>query len=91
MSRRQQSTQQKQARRQRYRDRRAQKWAAIAELPPRRRWQGSVSFQLGKDPRTRLDLVWSGVRIPVDLSDPNHMDGVVELTELALAGAGEVN
>ena len=89
MSRRQQSTQQKQARRQRNCEHIAQLIANSG--PPRNRWQGSVSFQLGKDPRTRLDLVWSGVRIPVDLSDPNPMDGVVELTELALAGAGEVN
>ncbi len=89
MSRRQQSTHQKHARRQRNRDHHDNLLANRG--PPRNRWQGSVSFQLGKDPRTRLDLVWSGVRIPVDLSDPNPMDGVVELTELALAGAGEVN
>ncbi len=45
-----------------------------------------MSFQLGKDPRTRLDLTLSGVRVPVDVADPDHMAGVVELTELALKG-----
>lgn len=58
----------------------------------RNRWQGSVSFQLGRDPRTRLDLTFSGVKVPVDVTDPDHMDGVVELTELALKGdKGQVN
>jgi hypothetical protein len=47
-------------------------------------WRGGVTFQLGKDPRTRLDLTWSGIKVPVDLADPNHMDGVAELTTLAL-------
>lgn len=48
----------------------------------RNRWQGGkVSFQLGKDPRTRLDLEFSGVKVDVDVNDPSHMDGVVELTE----------
>ena len=70
--------------------RKARNEAAIAELlrpkgEGRNRWQGGhVSFQFGKDPRTRLDLTLSGVKVPVDLNDPNHMDGVVELTELAL-------
>ena len=54
-------------------------------LPGRDRWQGEASFQLGKDPRTRLDLKWSGVKIPVaDLTD---IDGVKELTDLALVPA----
>ena len=53
-------------------------------------WQGSVSFQLGKDPRTRLDLTWSGVQVPV--TDMTNIDGVVELTELALnSDGGDVN
>ena len=53
----------------------------------RNRWQGGqVSFQLGKDPRTRLDLNFSGVKVPVDVADPKHMEGVVELTALALKG-----
>ncbi len=71
--------------------RKARNEAAIAELlrpkgEGRNRWQGGlVSFQLGKDPRTRLDLTLSGVRVPVDVADPDHMDGVVELTALVLA------
>jgi hypothetical protein len=44
-------------------------------------WQGSVSFQMGKDPRTKLNLNWSGVKVPVD--DPTNLEGVVELTDLA--------
>jgi hypothetical protein len=78
----------------RKRARKARNAAALAELlrpkgEPRRRWQGSVSFQFGKDPRTCLPLTFSGVRVPVDLLELNHMDGVVELTELALHGASD--
>jgi len=51
----------------------------------------AISFQLGKDPRTKLDLTWSGVRVPVDVDDPQHLDGVVELTGLALKGDGDRN
>ena len=42
-------------------------------------------FRFGKHPDAVCRPEWSGVRIPVDLADPAHMDGIVELTELALA------
>jgi hypothetical protein len=59
---------------------------------PRVRWQGSVSLQFGRHPDAVIRFTWSGVQIPVDLADPNHMDGVAELTELALQGKdAEVN
>ncbi len=86
MSRRTQSSAEKKARKQRNRDRREQLLVPTGE--GRLRWQGSASFQFGKDPRTRLDVVWSGVKVPVDMADPNHMDGVVELTGLALSDDG---
>ena len=84
MSRRTQSSAEKKARKHRNRDRREQLLVPTGE--GRLRWQGSASLQFGKDPRTRMDVVWSGVRVPVDGADPDHMDGVVELTELALKG-----
>lgn len=88
MSRRNQLSAEKKARKQRNRDRREQLLLPTGE--GRLRWQGSAPFQFGKDPRTRLDLVWSGVKVPVDVADPNHIDGLVELTDLALTDGGEV-
>jgi hypothetical protein len=59
---------------------------------PRNRWQGSIALRFGPHPDAVFRVTWSGVKIPVDLTDPNHMDGVVELTELALQGQdAEVN
>lgn len=52
----------------------------------RNRWQGQVSFQLGKHPDTRLDLTWSGLRVPIDTNDVNHLEAAVALTKLALKG-----
>ena len=65
--------------------------ATVRSQPSELGCRPRVSLQLGKDPRTRLDLQWSGVRIPVDLSDPNPLDGVVELTTLALSVPSDVN
>lgn len=75
----------------RKKERKARNAAAKVELlgqkgEGRNRWQGSVSFQMGKDPRTRLDLGFSGVKVEVDVNDPSHMDGMTELTHLALDG-----
>ena len=50
----------------------------------RPRWVGSFSLQLGKDPRLKFERVGSGVPLPVDVTDPDHMDGMEELTALAL-------
>lgn len=61
----------------------------LAPTDGRNRWQGDVSFQLGKDPRTKLNLKFSGVRVPVD--DLTQIDGVVKLTELARSETGESN
>jgi hypothetical protein len=33
------------------------------------------------------NVQWSGVKVAVDLADPNHLDGSVELTQLALNNA----
>lgn len=46
------------------------------------RWRDGIRF--GKHPDAVWNPQWSGVKVPVDLADPNHMDGVVELTALAL-------
>jgi hypothetical protein len=58
----------------------------VYEGEGRRRWQGNVSLQFGKDPRTRLDLDFSGIPIEVDVNDSDHMDGVAELTDMARDG-----
>ncbi len=82
MSRRNQSSHQKQVRKGRNRLYREQLLASPGE--PRRRWQGSMSLRFGKHPDAVWNVTWSGVKVPVDLADPNHMDGVGELTQLAL-------
>ena len=59
--------------------------------PPRKRWQGSVTFLLNRrDPGVQWHVTWSGVRIPLDAT--TQIAGVAEvaLTQLALRG-GEVN
>ena len=53
------------------------------------RWRDGIRF--GKHPDAVWHPQWSGVKIAVDLDDENHMDGVVELTDLALNGSKDSN
>jgi hypothetical protein len=85
MSRRSQSSHEKKARRERNRLYREQLFASPGE--PRRRWQGSMSLRFGRHPDAVWNVQWSGVKVAVDLADPNHLDGSVELTQLALNNA----
>jgi len=59
---------------------------------PRKRWQGSIDLRFGSHPDATFRAQFSGVRIDVDLDDPNHLDGVREVTESILApDTGERN
>ena len=74
----------------RKRERKARNKAHVEELltqegESRKRWQGKVDLKFGKHPDAVWRVEFSGVKVPVDLGDPDHLDGVKELTDLALS------
>lgn len=83
--------------RQRAKARKARNEAYVEELltrpvEPRKRWQGGkVDLKFGRHPDAVWHVEFSGVRVPVVLDDPKHMDGVVDLTRLALDAKPDVN
>lgn len=46
-------------------------------------------FRFGRHPAVIWSVQWSGVIVPLKLAESIHMDGIVELTELALNGASD--
>ena len=82
--------------RNRAKSRKARNEAYVEELlsrggEPRRRWQGQLALTFGRHSAAVWQVTWSGVKVPVDMTDADHMDGLVELTALALAPHGQVS
>lgn len=63
-----------------------QAWVAANPDKANRPHKGPVTIVFGKHPKAKMTLTFSGVQVPFDLTDPEPNAGLVELTQLALAG-----